>query len=286
MIYDCIIIGTGPAGISAALTLKVHGKSFLLLGSKNLSEKINKAEKVLNYPGLPSVSGKQLVEALKSHLNKMNIEITDKMATSVIKMGDNYAVTAQTDFYEAKTLILAAGVISAALVENENALLGRGVSYCATCDGGLYKGKKIAVICTDPRFEHEVKYLSELAETLYFFPSYKTSDNKLEENVKMPGSFPVSAEGGDRLSGLLLKNGERIEVSGLFCLRDCIAPNTLFPDLEVNEGHIVTDRGMRTNLKGCFACGDCTGRPYQYVKAAGEGNVAALGAVEMLDSQL
>lgn len=284
MIYDCIIIGTGPAGISAALTLKTHGKKFLIFGSKNLSEKINRAEKVLNYPGLPAVSGKELSDALKAHLDQMNIEITDKMVTSVIKMGDNYAVTAQTDFFEAKTLILATGVTSAALVENESALLGRGVSYCATCDGGLYKGKKIAVICTNQRFEHEVKYLSDLAETVYFFPTYKNSGNELGENVKMPGSFPVSAKGEDRLSGIQLKNGENIEVSGLFCLRDCIAPNMLLSGMEVSEGHIVTDKGMRTNFKGCFACGDCTGRPYQYVKAAGEGNVAALGAIEMLDS--
>lgn len=264
MIYDCIIIGTGPAGISAALTMKIHEKSFLLLGSKNLSEKINKAEKILNYPGLPSVSGKELSEAFKSHLDEMNIEITDKMATSVLKMGENYAVTAQTNFFEAKTVILATGVTSAASVKNENGFLGKGVSYCATCDGGLYKGKKIAVICTNPRFEHEVKYLSEIAETLYFFPSYKRETSDFADNVIMTGSFPVSAEGDKRLSELLLKNGERLEVSALFCLRDCIAPDTLLAGLEIKDGHIVTDRGMRTNLKGCFACGDCTGRPYQY----------------------
>lgn len=104
MLYDCIIIGTGPAGISAALTLKIHEKSFLLLGSENLSEKINKAEKILNYPGLPSVSGKELSEAFKSHLSKMDIKITDKMVTSVLKMGNNYAVTAQTDFLKQKPL--------------------------------------------------------------------------------------------------------------------------------------------------------------------------------------
>lgn len=178
---------------------------------------------------------------------------------------------------------MATGVTSAATVENEDTFLGKGVSYCATCDGGLYKGKKIAVICTNPRFEHEVRYLSELAETLYFFPTYKRDKSGFSDNVTMTESFPASAEGDKRLSEILLKNGERIDVSALFCLRDCISPNTLLTGLEVNNGHIVTDRGMRTNLSGCFACGDCTGRPYQYVKAAGEGNTAALSVVEMLD---
>lgn len=286
MIYDCIIIGTGPAGISAAITLKIHNKNFLLFGSKNLSEKINKAEKISNYPGFPSISGKALSEAFKNHLNKMDIEINEKIVTTVIPFGSNYAVTAQTDFYETKSLILATGVTSAASVKNEEKLLGKGISYCATCDGGLYKNKKIAVISTNPSFFHEVTYLAELAEELYFFPAYKTDGTVLPDNVKMTGSFPESAEGEERLSGILLKNGQILEVSGLFCLRDCISPSALISDIETNEGHIAVDRGMRTSLKGCFACGDCTGRPYQYVKAAGEGNTAALGAIEYLDSCL
>lgn len=138
MIYDCIVIGTGPAGISASITLKIHNKNLLLLGNKKLSEKINKAERILNYPGLPSISGKDLSEAFESHLREMEIQITEKMATSVIPMGDNYAVIAQTDFYETKSVIFATGVTSAPSVKNEEKLLGRGISYCATCDGGLY----------------------------------------------------------------------------------------------------------------------------------------------------
>lgn len=283
MLYDTIIIGTGPAGISAAVTLKIHNKSLLLLGSKNLSEKITKAEKISNYPGFPSVTGEQLCAAFKVHLEEMHIEITEKMATSVISMGNHYAVTAQTEFYETKTVIIAAGVTAASTVENEEQFLGKGVSYCATCDGGLYKNQKMAVICTNPRFMHEVEYLAELAETLYFFPAYKVpSELSVSDNVKISDSFPVSAQGDNRLSEIVLKNGERLEVNALFCLRDCISPGTLLPGLEVRDGHIVTDRSMKTNLKGCFACGDCTGRPYQYVKAAGEGNAAAHGVIEYL----
>lgn len=283
MLYDTIIIGTGPAGISAALTLKIHNKSLLLLGSKNLSEKITKAEKITNYPGFPSVTGERLNAAFKAHLEEMRIEITEKMATSVISMGDHYAVTAQTEFYETKALIFATGVTSAATVKNEEKFLGKGLSYCATCDGGLYKDQKIAVVSTSPRFLHEVKYLAELAETLYFFPAYKVPpDTVLSDSVKIINSFPESAEGDKRLSEIVLKNGDRLEVNALFCLRDCISPGTLMPELEVRDGHIVTDRSMKTNLKGCFACGDCTGRPYQYVKAAGEGNIAAHGVIEYL----
>ena len=279
-----MLFRSGPAGISAAITLKIHNKSFLLFGGKNLSDKITKAEKITNYPGLPSITGKELSNAFMMHLNEMDIEITDKMVSSVISFGGNYAVTAGTDFFETKSLILATGVTSAASVKNEEKLLGKGVSYCATCDGGLYKNKKIAVISTNPRFLHEVIYLSQLAEELYFFPAYKTEGIVFPENVKTIGSFPETAEGDERLSGIMLKNGQRLEVSGLFCLRDCISPSALISEIETKEGHIAVDREMKTSLKGCFACGDCTGRPYQYVKAAGEGNIAALGVVKYLDS--
>lgn len=127
---------------------------------------------------------------------------------------------------------------------------GRGVSYCATCDGDLYRGKTIGVICNAARFEHEVKYLAELAEK--------------------------------RADGIQCRDGSVIKIDGVFCLRDGISLSTLLPGLALENGHIVVSRQMETNLPGVYAAGDCTGRPYQYAKAVGEGNVAAHSLIRYL----
>ena len=275
MIYDCIIIGTGAAGVSAAINLKIHEKSFLLIGDAGLSAKFRRAELVRNYPGLPEVTGAELAEAHLMHLNKMGIEITDKMVSSVSVMKDRCAVFAGADFYESKTLILATGVTAAGTLPGEEALVGRGVSYCATCDGGLYRGKDIAVISTSSRFDHEVAYLANLASRVYFFPTY--TPDTVAGNVEVMGTRAASIIDGEngRVRAVRTAVGDEISVSGVFCLRESVSLSTLLPKLQVEDGRIVVNREMATNIPCVFAAGDCTGRPYQYVKAAGEGNIAA-----------
>ena len=271
--YDCIIIGTGPAGLSAALNLKTYKKSFVWFGSKSLSDKVRKAEKITNYPGFPELTGQELF----AHFE----EITEKTVTNVMSAGNYYMVLADNEIYEAKTLILAMGVMTAKLLKGEDEMLGRGVSYCATCDGMFYKDKEIAVLCNDPKYEHEVEYLADLAAKVTYFPLFSDSQVK-KENVTISKDFPVEVNGIDRVTGLTLKSGEILSVDGVFCLRNAIAPSKLIPELEIENGHIVVDRAQKTNLPGCFAAGDCTGRPYQYTKAVGEGNVAAHSCISYL----
>lgn len=279
--YDSIIIGTGAAGISAALTLKQLNKNFLWIGPKNLSFKINSAEKIRNYPGLSSVSGVEMKNAFLKQINDMNIDILDKQVTGVYDLSTHYAVLCGDESYESKTIILALGVESVKPIKGEIELLGQGVSYCATCDGFLYKNKDIAVVATSKEFEGEVKYLASLANKVTFIPIYKDVDVNLE-NVTILKGMPKSITKENKKLYLDLNN-EKIEADGVFMLKSAISPAVLVPGLEAQEGHIVVDRLCNTNLKGVFAAGDCTGRPYQYAKAVGEGNVSAHSVNQYLE---
>ena len=269
--FDTIIIGTGAAGISAALTLKQLNKNFLWIGPKNLSFKINSAEKIRNYPGLSSVSGKEMKEAFLKQINDMEIEILDKQVTGVYDLGDYYSVLCGQDSSDAKTIILGLGVESVKPINGEIELLGQGVSYC---DGFLYKNKEITVFSSSKEFEHEVTYLASLASHVNLIPLYKDVDINLE-NVTIFKGMPKSIKKENKKMLLDLGNNNILESDGIFMLKASISPSVLVPGLEDKDGHIVVDRLCNTNLKGVFAAGDCTGRPYQYAKAVGEGNVAA-----------
>ena len=280
MLYDAAIVGTGPAGLSAALTLKLHNKEIIWFGSEAMSDKVGRSEKIANYPGAAMAGGADLNAKFREKAKEMGLEITDKRVTNIADMGDRFMVLADNEMFEAKTLLLATGIAAAKGFENEDRLLGMGVSYCATCDGFLYKGKTIMVYCTDERMAHDLKYLEEIAGKLYVYTSFGyTSDADNVEVLKLP---PKKLDGGMKCDSIELTDGTSIDVDGVFILRPAIAPATLFGGLEVDGAHIKVDRSQETNYKGCFAAGDCTGRPYQIAKAVGEGNVAAHAMLERL----
>ena len=281
MRYDCIIIGSGPTGLSAAINLKTYNKKFLWFGNEHLSEKVQKAEKVTNYPGMPEVTGRELAAAFLQHKESQELEIIDKIVNAIYDMGGYYNVMAENEFYETNTIILAMGVIAANQYVGEAEFVGRGVSYCATCDGALYKDKTIAVVCTAKRFEHEIEFLADLAEKVYLFPYYKDCEIQ-RDNIEVLNKPIAQIKGGFRVETLVLKDEEALSVDGVFIMRNAIAPTTLLEQLEVVDGHIHVNRQMETNVKGIYAAGDCTGKPYQYAKAVGEGNVAAHSVIEYL----
>ncbi|MGN0814731.1 MAG: NAD(P)/FAD-dependent oxidoreductase [Candidatus Coproplasma sp.] len=278
--YDCIIIGTGAAGVSAALTLRARGVNFLWLGSKNLSNKISSAEKIKNYPGLASVSGRELRDAFSAQIAEEGIDITQARVNGVYATGNSYSVLCGNDVYEGRTVILATGVEAVRPIAGEEQFVGRGVSYCATCDGFLYKGKKIAVVCTSKGMEEEVEYLASVADEVYLVALYKGVEIS-RGNVTVVKEMPAAIEGRMRAEKLVFKDRE-LAVDGVFMLKEAVAPSTLVPGLKSENGQVVCDRACATNLDGLFAAGDCTGRPYQYAKAVGEGNVAAHSVVEYL----
>ena len=279
--YDCAIIGTGPAGLSAAINLKLHNKRFLWFGSKEMSAKVMLAEKVANYPGFPMITGTELAEKFSGHAEAMGLEIMDKMVSQIMCTRQGFTLLADNDLFEAKNLILAMGVVTTRELPGEKALVGRGVSYCATCDGFLYRGKTIGILCADKRFAHEIRYLAGLAGKVYLFPAYKDC-TVAGENVQVMQEKIASVNGEKKLTSVTLKDGTELPLDGLFCMRSAIAPTTLMPGLNVEKGLIPVDRTMETNIPGCFACGDCTGAPYQFAKAVGEGNVAAHSVIRRL----
>ena len=170
--YDVAIIGTGPAGISAALNLKLHNKEIIWFGSPDLSMKVEKSEKIANYPGAPMVNGQRLNDIFKRQIEEAGLEITDKMVTSITVSRRGFMILGDNDIYEADKVLLATGTVTAKSLPGEDELLGKGVSYCATCDGFLYKQKTIAIFCGAKRYEHEVKYLAELADKVYLYAAY------------------------------------------------------------------------------------------------------------------
>ena len=282
--YDIAIIGTGPGGVSAAITAKVRGKNLILFGSRHLSEKLEKAHSILNYPGLPNVSGQELARAFREQLDSLEIPITEKQVTAVYAMGDYFALQTPEELVEARTVILAAGVVTAKPLPGENELLGRGVSYCATCDAHFYRGKTVAVIGYSGHSCREADFLAESCEKVLYFPA-APHDIAVSPKVTVVRDKPSAILGQRQVTGLKTVSGAEYPVDGVFVLRDAVAPDKLVPGVQTQGNHIQVDLQMKTNLPGLFACGDVTGTPYQYVKAAGQGNVAALSAVAYLAEQ-
>lgn len=282
--YDIAIIGTGPAGLEAAITAKVRNKNILLLGGKLLSDKVNKAHTIQNYLGLPEVSGEEMQKAFQRHLEQMQIKITEDKVNAVYAMGKYFAIQGHQAMYEADTVILACGMSTAKPFPGELENLGRGVSYCATCDGALYRGRRTVVIGYSRDEEKEADFLSELADEVIYIPMYQEFSPWNNKVKVLQNVTPVGMEKEN--DHLVLKLQEQsIPTDGIFILRDQVAPSQLVPGLQIENNQVIVDRGCRTNIAGLFASGDITGAPYQYIKAAGEGSVAALSAVNYLADQ-
>lgn len=282
MRYDIAIIGTGPAGLSAALNAKIRKKSLIIFGSKEFSTKLSKAHKINNYLGLYNKSGKEIHDEFAKHLKEMEIEITEERVNNVYAMGDYFALMVNEKMYEASSVILATGIEYGKLFEGEEKFLGKGVGYCATCDAPLYKDKVVTIIAYNKSEENEADYIASIASKVYYVPMYKEEVN-IDSKIEVVYGKPVEICGDDFVNSIKLEDRE-IETDGIFILRDSVSPSQLVPGIKIEDKHIAVNRLMETSIKGCFAAGDIVGKPYQYIKSAGEGNVAALSAVSYLDN--
>lgn len=279
--YDIAIIGTGPAGLEAAINAKIRNKNIIVFGNKDLSPKLVKVAKVNNFLGFYNVTGIDLKNQFAAHIAAMGIGIVDEKINNVYAMGEYFALMVNEKIYEAKAIILATGIEYTKPLKGEEKYLGKGVGYCATCDAPLYKGKTVVIVGYNKESEEETNYVSELSSKTYYIPMYR-GEYELNPNVEIIIDKPLEIVGDDVVTKIILEQGEII-TDGIFMLRDSISPSQLVPGIEIEQGHIKVDRNVNTNITGCYAAGDCTGKPYQYMKSAGEGLVAALAAVSYLD---
>lgn len=280
--YDVAILGTGPAGLEAAINCKIRNKNIIIFGNSNLSTKLVKAPRIDNYLGFHGISGEDLKAKFLDHISKMDITITEERVNAVYAMGDYYALMVNEKMYEAKSIILATGIEYTKPFKGEEELLGRGVGYCATCDAPLYKGKDVIIVAQSEKAEEEANFVKEICNKLYYIPLYKGNYN-LNSDIEIIQDVPKEIiENGNKKEVILSKSS--VVVDGVFILRETISPKQLVAGLEIEDDHIKVKSDMSTNLNGCFAAGDCTGKPYQYIKAAGQGLVAALSAVSYIDN--
>lgn len=274
--YDIAVIGAGPAGYSAAINARKREKSVIVIGQN--TGWLSRAERIDNYPGMPGVSGQEMLRAMEQQAKEMGAELRGGVVHQMIDMGDSFALSLGADFVQARKVILATGAKQPRLLPGEERLLGRGVSYCGTCDGMLYRGKRVAVIGAGPEAVSEANFLMSLCESVVYFGA---PDEALDSRIEVFGAKVTEITGEMRAKGLVA-DGEEMPFDGVFIFREAMALSSLLPGLEMDGAFIRVDRQMRTSVPGVFAAGDCTGLPLQVAKAVGEGCTAALCAAQEL----
>lgn len=264
--YDIIIIGGGPAAVSAVLTARNRGKTVAVVANKADTTNLYKAEMITNYPGFTG-SGAEMTELFARQLAESGAEIIEGRALNAVPIGKSFGVAAGSNFYESKAVILCTGINRSPLCEGETEFLGRGVSYCATCDGMLYRGKTVAVIGDGEECERDVEFLQSIGCTVLRFPK--------KSKIGISGEMKADT---------ITVEGKEYKTDCIFILTDKVTSSSLVSGIETENGAIKVDRRMKTNIPGVFAAGDCTGAPYQVAIAVGEGNMAALSACEYISN--
>lgn len=291
--YDIIIVGAGPAGMTAALYALRANKKVLVLEAKAYGGQIVNANLVENYPGIPSISGFDFATNLYNQIKELGAEI--KFET-VLHVDEEKNVTTDENTYQAKAVIIATGSENRKLnIERERDLVGKGVSYCATCDGNFYKNKVVAVSGGGNTAFEDALYLSDIAKKVYLihrreeFRAEQTYINKLKkkENVTFVlNANVVALNGEEKLESIELEKNdgskETINVDGLFIAVGQAPRNDIFSNVvTLNEqGYIVSEDGVHTNVDGIYVAGDTRVKSLrQLTTAVSDGSIAATTAM-------
>lgn len=280
MMFDVIVVGAGPAGLSAAINIRQRGKSVLAVGNPMEENPLYKAPVIDNYPGLPGISGAQLLDALTRHAGQCGAEIRVGRVQSIAPMGSSFYVGIGSDFEECRAVVLAIGAQRSAKLPGEEALLGRGVSWCATCDGMLYRDRDVVVVGLSHNAAAEANFLHSIGCHVTFVS--RKAPEGLDSAIPAVTGTQFAIEGEKTVTGVSV-DGTPIPCQGAFILRETAAPGDLLPGLAMESGYVSADRMTRTSIPGVFACGDCTGLPLQLAKAVGEGLIAGQQAADYID---
>lgn len=282
--YELAVIGCGPAGLSAAVNAKVRGKLVIILGGELCTTKLQKSPLVSNYLGFPEITGFDLRERFLRHARLLDIPIQKVKVESVNSLnGSGFFIQAGERAYLTAALIIATGVTVNEMIKGEREFMGKGVSYCATCDGPLFKDQNVAVFGGASGVVEDANYLAAFCKKVYFIAGNGQAIDRLEPGIEIIRDQEVKEiKGIDFVSAIRLKDRE-LPVEGIFIYRDTYLPDRLLEGLILRDNHVQVDRDYKTNIAGVYAAGDCTGRPYQLAKAVGEGQIAALNAVKYLD---
>ena len=292
MIYDLVIIGMGPAGVSAAIYAKRAGLNVLCLDKAMIGGYVNYIDRIENYPGM-IMSGPDLAFKFYEHIKELDIEFINKEVLSVIDGDVKKVVTNDTE-YLSKYVLVATGRVPRKLgLDNEEELEGKGISHCALCDGAFYKGKTIAVVGGGDSALQETLYLSNLCEKVYLIhrrEEFRVTGSLLEriqdkDNVVRIMNTNISGlESKDgKLSSILLDSGDELEVDGLFVYVGFVPGTDFANELEITDenGYIIVDKHFESKLKGIYAVGDIIKKEvYQVSTSIGEGAQAAINIIE------
>ena len=270
---DTIIIGAGPAAVSAALTLRMRGKTVQMLYAGGGA--LEKAHQVDNYPGMPAISGREMLDIMHRQAAQAGADMKKAVVQLVQPGKKKVTVLAGNEIFTCKTLLIATGAPRKIGIPGEAELLGQGVSYCATCDGMFYKGKSVAVIGSFEEAVEDAAFLCDIAANVSYFPEAKHDMEMLDKRARVMGQKVLSME-KQQEQVLLHTEGRDFAFDGVFVLRPAVALSQLVPKLETAGGKIIIDADGATNIPRVYAAGDVTGLPYQIGKAVGEGNRAAL----------
>lgn len=291
---DVVIVGGGMAGLTAGIYLRRSSLSSIILEKGAPGGKLNNIHRIDNYPAAPKISGPDLAVAVYSQALELGVELAYGSVFSITKKDDRFFVETDAGNYSCKAVIIATGVENSKLgIPGEKENEGKGVSYCATCDGPFFRGKKVAIIGNKDHAVEDALYLSGLAEHLYFIIPEPLETNELHYSQLMECKNITMIEGGRALrilgeghvSGLVYVQDEvehTIEVDAVFPLFGEKSSSAFLSALKPssNKGFLICDASMSTSVPGLFACGDIVDKKLrQLVNAAGEGAEAATSAI-------